>query len=368
MVVVNTLFKYKRIYILLLIPISFALLMLSKYNAFFAEEIMARRIYFISAQGISMITGMLPFSIIEVILILLPIIILGIIILFLKKLFITKDKKTIIIKAILNILSFFSILLFLYIILCGTNYYRYTFSQYSNLEIKDSSLEELYELSLHLVEDVNKFRENVMENEDGVFVLSNDIYKTAKISSESYKLASKQYPVLGGRYPSSKPVLLSKLMSKAETTGIFIPFTMEANINVDVPDYSIPATMNHELAHLRGFMREDEANFIAYITCMASDSFDLKYSGSMLALITANNALYNQDKDLYFDIRDTMSEKVIRDIRDNNEYWQQYEDTVISVVSNKVNDAFLKANNQTDGVKSYGRMLDLLLAYHKINQ
>ena len=56
-------------------------------------------------------------------------------------------------------------------------------------------------------------------------------------------------------------------MSRTEITGIFIPFTMEANVNVDIPDYSLGSTMCHELAHLHGFIREDEANYISYLAC-----------------------------------------------------------------------------------------------------
>jgi hypothetical protein len=34
-------------------------------------------------------------------------------------------------------------------------------------------------------------------------------------------------------------------------------------------------------------------------------------------------------------------------------------------VSNQLNDAYLKLNSQSDGVKSYGRMVDLMLAYNR---
>jgi hypothetical protein len=85
----------------------------------------------------------------------------------------------------------------------------------------------------------------------------------------------------------------------------------------------------------------------------------------MLALIIAGNALYDQSPELYFKIREGYSDGVINDIRANSMYWQQYEDTVISTVSNKINDTYLKVNAQADGVKSYGRMLDLLLANYR---
>ena len=40
-------------------------------------------------------------------------------------------------------------------------------------------------------------------------------------------------------------------------------------------------------------------------------------------------------------------------------------DGKVAEVSNKVNDTYLKVNKQEDGVKSYGRMVDLLLAQHR---
>lgn len=301
----------------------------------------------------------------EIILIITPVIILTLVVRFIIRLVKSDNIKDIIMKATLNILALISIILFLYTILCGTNYYRYTFASFSGLELSMSSVDELYELCQKLAQDANFYRELTLEDDEGVFKLSNNMYKTAKSASSSYVLVSKDYPILKGLYPSPKPVAMSKLMSKAEITGIFIPFTMEANVNVHIPDYSIPATMNHELAHLRGFMREDEANFIAYITCMASDNIDLQYSGTMLALIIANNALYNQNPELYYNVREDLSDGVIRDLMFNNKYWLQFEDTTISVISNKVNDTYLKANNQSDGVNSYGRMLDLLLAYYR---
>ena len=205
----------------------------------------------------------------------------------------------------------------------------------------------------------------VAEDEEGAFELSSTIYELSDYVADAMSELGDEYPVLDGYYGAPKPVFLSSLMSYTEITGIFFPYTMEANVNVDIPDYSIPSTMLHELAHLRGFMREDEANYIAYLAGVKSNNADINYSSTMLALIISGNALYRENSDMYFEIRDLYSEEVLRDIRANSAYWQKYEDTVISTVSNKINDTYLKANNQTDGVKSYGRMLDLLLAKYR---
>ncbi|MDF2944276.1 MAG: hypothetical protein K0S01_3134 [Herbinix sp.] len=361
---------YKRIYLLGLIPISLLLTFVAKESNYFAEQIYAKHIYKLISQIISSITGLLPFSLAELLIMALPIATLTIIVRFIIQMSMEKDKRVeILYKGFLNVLCTGSIIMFLFTTLAGINYYRDPFAIYSNLEIRDSSVNELFALTENLTVEANELRAQTTQTDDkGVFKLSMNNTELAKLADQAYSALAKDYPILGGYYGAPKPILLSKAMSLTEITGVFMPFTMEANVNVDVPDYSIPATMLHELAHLRGFMREDEANFLSYLAGMKSENAELRYSSTMLALIISGNALYEQDTDLYFQIRDMYSEDVLRDIRANSEYWQQYEDTVISTVSNKINDTYLKANAQTDGVKSYGRMLDLLLAKYREDQ
>jgi len=346
------------------------MILLARKSNFFAEQIYALRIYKWLSQIVSLITGLIPISLAEISVILIPVVIIVLICRLVVRMI--KDKSRWMIhlaKAAINLLVAGSVLLFAFTMLGGLNYYRYSFSYYSNLEIKDSSLEELYGLTKLLANQANELRSRIpLEDENGVFKLSVSKYKLAREADLAMRSLSEDYPVLSGRYGPPKPILLSALMSYTETTGIFIPFTMEANVNVDIPDYSIPFTMLHELAHQRGFMREDEANFIAYLAGDASDNIELMYSSTMHALITAGNALYRQNSEMYFEIRSLYSEGVVKDLKANNEYWAKYEDTVVSTVSTKLNDTYLKVNAQADGVKSYGRMLDLLLAMYRAKQ
>lgn len=358
------LLKYKRIYLLLLIPISFLLILAAKKSSFFAEDFYALHIYKWISQPVSLLSGLFPFSMAEIIVYAMPVILLVLLTIFLVRLIRQKENRGIrLTKGILNLLCALSVIGFLFVICGGLNYYRYPFSYYSGLEIMDSSVEELYTLTESLALQADELRaQTTGTDENGVFKLTESMHDLADQAGKAMKALAEDYPVLGGYYASPKPVLSSAAMSSAEITGMFFPFTMEANINVDVPDYSIPATMLHEMAHLRGFMREDEANYIAYIAGMASDDPEIRYSAAMLALITAGNALYDKNQELYFEIRELYSEGVLKDIRANSAYWIRYDNTAISTLSNKVNDTYLKANAQVDGVQSYGRMLDLLLA------
>lgn len=59
-----------------------------------------------------------------------------------------------------------------------------------------------------------------------------------------------------------------------------------------------------------------------------------------------------------------LAEAVEADLRANTRFWNAYEGAVAEV-SNQVNDTYLKANGQSDGVQSYSRMVDLLAAYYQ---
>ncbi len=89
----------------------------------------------------------------------------------------------------------------------------------------------------------------------------------------------------GARSTGGKPVQLSHWWSYTGITGMYFPFFAEANVNIDVPDSGIPATAAHELAHTRGFAREDECNFLAYLACIHHSSGDVRYSGYLSAYI-----------------------------------------------------------------------------------
>lgn len=361
------LLKLKRNFILLLLPLSFFIMFIAKRNSFITEEVFSKRFYRFYSIILSRLTGIFPFSIGELLIILLPLALTLIFILFVLHIWKEREKrKSIIGKATINILCVVSILSFLYIIGCGVNYHRYSFSYYSNLVVQESTKEELFQLSMSLAKRANTLREQTTnEDEFGVFQLSMSNNELGKEMVKAYDKIAKDYPILGGWYPKPKALMLSGLMSRMQLTGIFLPFTMEATVNVAVPDYSIPATMGHEMAHQRGFMREDEANYIGYLVCSNSDQVDLQYSGVMQALIITANALYDKDVDLYQQVAATYSVKLRFDLNANTEYWRQFENQSISNAVEKINNTYLIMNDQTDGIQSYGRMVDLLLAEYR---
>ncbi len=363
------LLRLKRNFFLLLLPISFLLLQFAKRSSYFTENVLVKFFYHPWSLFLSTITGIFPFSLAEIIIIVGPLLLAILLIRFLIHSIKAKEDRYIVVgKGILNIFCGVSIVLTLYTLGCGINYYRYPFSYYSGLTILESSEDELYELCVSLALRANELRNSIPAvDESGVYDSTMSKKELMLETKRAYQQISKDYPILSGRYPAAKPILCSRVMSRMELTGIFIPFTMEANVNVDIPDYSIASTVCHELAHLRGFMREDEANYIAYLVCTSSDNVELKYSGVMQALIVAGNELYDKNKERYREVRKLYNEGVYADLADNSAYWSEFENTAISNTVTMMNDTYLKANSQEDGVQSYGRMVDLLLAEYREN-
>lgn len=251
-----------------------------------------------------------------------------------------------------------------FMLFCGYNYYRLPLAQSCGFSVRDSSPRELYDLCGELTQRANELRAALPEDELGVMRLSQGSLALSRQAGSVFSGLSQQYGVLPAYRIKPKPVLSSWAMSMMQITGVFCPITFEANVNIDAPAYSIPATMCHELAHTRGFMREDEANFLGYLACVESGVPEFEYSGVMLALVHAQNRLYSADRTLFQEQSSHLSDGVRRDFAYNNVYWARFEGPVAQV-STAVNNTYLQLNDQSDGVQSYGRMVDLLLADYR---
>ncbi len=275
-----------------------------------------------------------------------------------------------------------SVLLFLYTINCGINYQRESFSEKSGLLAEQYTTEELKNTCEWLTKEVNARAAWVKRNAKGEMILGSrdaaekeevreqqkgaggemDVQSPVDAAVFAMERLAEEYPDIKGYYPRPKPVCVSEILSYQGLTGVYSPFTVEANYNADMPDYNIPFTLCHELSHLRGFMQEEEANFIAFLACSGSERKDFQYSGYLLAWSYSMSALRRSAAEEWQEVRAGLDEQIEADLRQNSLFWDSY-DGKVAEVSDIVNDTYLKVNGQSDGVKSYGKMVDLIIAY-----
>lgn len=247
----------------------------------------------------------------------------------------------------------------LYTVGCGINYHRESFSEEEGIVTFSYSTEELKEVCIWLTEEVNAVSEEFSRDSLGLMELETPEENGAVEAME--KLAE-TYPSLEGYYPRPKKVSVSEILSYQGVSGVYSPFTVEANYNGDMTAYNMPFTACHELSHLRGFMEEREANFIAFLACIGSERTDFRYSGYLSGWVYCMNALYRMDRTAWQEVRAELGAEAEPDLAANNEFWDSYEGR-ISETADRINDTYLKVNGQADGVQSYDRMVDLIVAY-----
>ena len=232
-------------------------------------------------------------------------------------------------------------------------------------------LDELIRVRNYVVERCNALAREMERDGEGTVLYPGDM-KAAAI--EAMQSLGQTYDRLDGYYPRPKPLAASDFFSQQYMQGYYFPFSMEANYNDVMYIMNKPATMCHELAHLRGYIYEDEANFISFLACTRSSDPVFVYSGYLSVLNYLDNDFYRavgQDRDAYW-AQARISPQVIADnVFVTEEEWERIEGKALisTEVVEKASDAFtdttLKVNGVSDGIVSYSRVVELLLQYYR---
>ena len=192
------------------------------------------------------------------------------------------------------------------------------------------------------------------------------LWHAGRTGQRAMEKLGQRYRRLSGHYPYPKPILNTWILSVQQTTGVYSPFTVEANYNRDIAYYDIPFTICHELSHLRGYMQEEEANFIGVLATIGADDLYFNYSGYVSAWVYAGNALARVDSTAFATLYSRINARTRQDMLYNNAYWKQFEGKPAEA-HEQLNDAYLKLQGQTTGVRSYGHVTDLMLEYFAKN-
>ncbi len=248
-----------------------------------------------------------------------------------------------------------------FLLLWALNYQRQPFAMSAGWDARPPRLEELKETAAELVEEANRLRAGLGEGDSGVLRLSGGRDAALARSGEGFARAALVHPFLAGGCVRPKPVLASVLLSWLGISGLYFPFTGEANVNSTLPDPELPFAASHEIAHQRGFAREDEASFVGALACRLHPDPEFRYSGAFLASLHTLAALHTADPAAARRLAVERSAAVRRDLAALVAWSARYRGPA-QALSQGVNDAYLRSQGQRDGVASYGRLVDLLVA------
>ena len=181
-------------------------------------------------------------------------------------------------------------------------------SRQSKLEInghgnKEYSTEELKILRNYIVENLNEMSVQMERDEYGFAAYSGD--REAEMKKTFLKFAEEN-PRFRGGYVKSKNAVISKINYYQGILSTTYAPTMEINENRYLSQVNKPQTHFHELAHVKGYYYEDEANYWSFRIATQSDNAFIRYSGWQLAYSYVDNAFYlsvdnGVDQDEYFE-------------------------------------------------------------------
>ena len=248
-------------------------------------------------------------------------------------------------------------------LLWGVNYWTDSFQDKTGIYAQPVALEDLRAVTAYFADRVSETAGEVRRDGHGLFAVPRE--EILANSVHAYDGITEMFPFLAFDDLGVKPMAFSRLMSALDFTGFYSSFTGESNVNVDSPACMLPSTIAHELAHQRGFASEQECNFLAVLASTTCPDPAYRYSGWLMGYIYLGNALYSQDPETYWAIREALiPEEAQLDLAYNNAYWAQFQDTAVQKASNKVYDGILKSYGDERGIQSYGTVVDLLVVYY----
>lgn len=312
-----------------------------------AENIFAKGITRFISGTLSLISNLVPISIAEIIIYaFLTIMALSLI------MFIIRLIKRRIFKAFKLAHTVFNFILFIVLVTSVT------------LSVMYNRDESFYHLDLTLVDlDDDLAFEAADFYADLIIELNDDLVRDENLNTinpytieELSIILNKEYKKLESDYFASydirvKGFYTSNLISYLGILGVYFPFTSEANINTNTFPYQVPTTMAHEMAHAKGVLRENEANFLAYYITLQSDDKFLKYSGAMDSLMILLRQLDQEKRD---EITLKLPNEVKLEYNNASKHYANYEG-FINELSSKINDTYLKTSGVSDGIRSYSR-------------
>lgn len=263
-----------------------------------------------------------------------------------------------------------AVIVWIFCLFWGLNYSRTTFLERINLDGTQADASELVSMVRFLAAETNHAYDMAIRLGEIERVAVRDTVHASRLRIERDGLARGLDRAYHGITPSLRRVEFSDpkhprpmgfLLTRLGISGIYSPFTGEATVNAELPDVSIPYVTAHEMAHQRGVAPENEANALAYLACRDSGFWAARYSGAVNAYVRSWRALRRAAPDSARTLGSQLLAQGPReDLQEVRRFWTRHEGPAAQVAE-RMNDTYLKANRQEDGILSYGRMVETLL-------
>ena len=313
-------------------------------------------------RALAYVTAALPFSVAEFLLCSIPVLLVILVVIAYRHYCDSWQNAFVYVGKLLTVAAVIAIM---FIWNFAPGYFGSTLDQKLDLKREKVSAQQLSQTAEILITELNALSEEIIFLADGTSLMPYSYGQMNDKLLDAYEKFCQKHDFLDHFHSRVKPVMLSEPMSYTHITGVYTFFTGEANINVNFPDYTIPFTAAHELAHQRGIAREDEANFVAFLVCMESDDAYIRYSGALNLYEYVASALDSADKKLYKENYLKQPKTIIAERIAYSKFFEKYRENTAAKVSEATNNAYLQSQGTPQGTRSYGMVVDLAVAYYR---
>jgi len=352
--------KNKKLGLVIFFGIQLLLLSQLKHYPEFIEQFYSNGLYVFLSKSMRYVFGWIPFSVGDIFYTLASIYLIRWLIINRKRIY--KDTW----NWFLDIGATLSIAYFAFHILWAFNYYRQPLYKSLNLNAEYTT-EQLISFTEKLIKKSNSLQHQLAKNDTLKVEMPYSKFEIMDKVKDGYKILSEVYPHLEYQPKSIKKSIYSVPLTYMGFSGYLNPFTNEAQVNGLISTYKFPTTSCHEAAHQLGYAAENEANFIGSLAAIHNEDLYFKYSGYTFALRYCLAELYKRDPKTYKIILPTLNKGILKNYQEVQDFWMAYENP-IEPIFEKTFDRFLKANNQSAGMKSYSYVVALLVNYYEDKQ
>lgn len=321
------------------------------------ERYYSTGVYPVISKFFRMLFGWIPFSIGEIIYTILIILAIRYLMNNWKKI---KENKLVFLRDNVMVVAVFY---FTFHLMWALNYYREPISSKLGIE-NGATFEEVKALTEKLVAKTNQIQVQITGDSTVMVRVPYSKNEIFGKTFDAYDELGVQMPYLKYEQPSVKNSMFSMISSYMGIGGYLNPFTNEAQVNRKTPLFRFPVVSGHEIGHQVGYSAENETNFIGYLVTAKSEDVYFRYSAAAYALSHCLNALHRTDEKTSEELYNRLNEGVIKNYEELNEFHEAYENP-FEPIFKSVFSAFLKANNQVDGIQSYGKVVNLMVKYHE---
>ena len=251
----------------------------------------------------------------------------------------------------------------------GLNYYAGPISVDIRLGSYEFTVEDLEEATIYFRDQANAMALEMERDENGALVYDDFDTLAHQAADGFYSLAYEQSgSVFAGSVLPVKRLAWADLYTSMGILGVTMPLTGEAAVNPQIPVVALPFTMCHEMAHRMCIATENDANFAAFLACLANGSKQFQYSAYYMAYRYCYNALRSagtaEAAAVAARIHLEANTYLQYDLKMYDRFFQTHRNNDAANIAEIVNDGYIKASGDKNGTASYGQVSIYLVNWY----